>query len=108
VFFGRLAEIVDEYLRKGSSVYVEGKLRTRKWQDSNGQDRYSTEIVGEKMQMLGDPPGGRRPRGAQQREGGGQQRNEYAEQTGRGGRPAAQPRVPSGGGLDEMDDDIPF
>ena len=53
VFFGRLAEIAAEYLRKGSQVYIEGRLQTRKWQDQNGQDRYSTEIVAGEMQMLG-------------------------------------------------------
>ncbi len=53
VFFRRLAEIAGEYLRKGSQVYIEGKLQTRKWQDKNGQDRYTTEIVGNEMQMLG-------------------------------------------------------
>ena len=52
-FFGRLAEIAGEYLRKGSPVYVEGKLRTRKWQDKDGNDRYTTEIVASEMQMLG-------------------------------------------------------
>ena len=53
VFFKRLAEIVGEYLRKGSSVYIEGKLQTRKWQDQDGKDRYTTEIVAHEMQMLG-------------------------------------------------------
>ena len=53
VFFGRLAEIAGEYLKKGSQVYVEGKLQTRKWQDQNNQDRYTTEIVANEMQMLG-------------------------------------------------------
>lgn len=53
VYFGKTAEIAGEYLKKGSQVYVEGKLQTRKWQDKDGQDRYSTEIVGERMQMLG-------------------------------------------------------
>lgn len=53
VFFGRLAEIVGEYLRKGSQVYVEGRLQTRKWQDKSGNDRYTTEIVANEMQMLG-------------------------------------------------------
>src|ERR1700751_2905453 len=52
-FFGRLAEIAGEYLKKGSQVYVEGSLRTRKWQDKDGNERYSTEIVGNDMQMLG-------------------------------------------------------
>lgn len=58
VFFGRLAEIVAEYLRKGSQVYVEGRLQTRKWQDKEGNDRYTTEIVANEMQMLGGRPGG--------------------------------------------------
>ena len=58
VFFNRLAEIVTEYLRKGSQVYVEGRLRTRKWQDREGKDRYSTEIVADQMQMLGGRGGG--------------------------------------------------
>jgi single-strand DNA-binding protein len=57
VFFGRLAEIVAEYLRKGSQVYVEGRLQTRKWQDKEGNDRYTTEIVANEMQMLGGRPG---------------------------------------------------
>ena len=58
VFFGRLAEIVGEYLRKGSQVYVEGRLQTRKWTDKEGQDRYTTEIVANEMQMLGGKSGG--------------------------------------------------
>jgi len=57
VFFNRLAEIAGEYLKKGSQVYVEGSLRTRKWQDQSGQDRYTTEIVGSEMQMLGGRQG---------------------------------------------------
>ncbi len=58
VFFNRLAEIAGEYLRKGSQVYVEGSLRTRKWQDKTGNDRYTTEIVASEMQMLGSRSGG--------------------------------------------------
>lgn len=58
VFFGRLAEIVGEYLRKGSQVYVEGRIQTRKWQDKEGNDRYTTEIVANEMQMLGSKSGG--------------------------------------------------
>jgi single-strand DNA-binding protein len=58
VFFGRLAEIAGEYCRKGSQIYVEGSLRTRKWQDQSGQDRYSTEIVASEMQLLGGRGGG--------------------------------------------------
>ncbi|MDH5407101.1 MAG: single-stranded DNA-binding protein, partial [Gammaproteobacteria bacterium] len=58
VFFRRLAEIAGEYLKKGSKVYIEGKLQTRKWQDNNGQDRYTTEIIGNEMQMLDSRGGG--------------------------------------------------
>ena len=58
VFFGRLAEIVSEYLKKGAQVYVEGRLQTRKWQDQSGADRYTTEIVANEMQMLGSRGGG--------------------------------------------------
>ena len=64
VFFNRLAEVAGEYLKKGSQVYIEGKIQTRKWQDNNGNDRWSTEIVGNEMQMLGsrsDNAGGGRP-----------------------------------------------
>jgi single-strand DNA-binding protein len=94
-FFGKLAEIAGEYLKKGSPVYVEGRIRTRKWQDKEGQERYSTEIVADRMQLLG----GRGGAGA-------------AESTSR--EPAAAiagtPKGPAkkGGGFDEMDDDIPF
>jgi single-strand DNA-binding protein len=59
--FGKLAEIAAEYLRKGSQVYIEGKLRTRKWQDKQGNDRYTTEIVADEMQMLGSRSGGGAP-----------------------------------------------
>src|SRR5436190_18431962 len=61
-YFGRLAEVAGEYLKKGSQIYVEGSLRTRKWQDKDGQDRYSTEIRGDVMQMLGRREGGGTPR----------------------------------------------
>ena len=93
VLFRRLAEIAGEYLKKGAKVYVEGKLQTRKWQDQNGQDRYTTEIVADQLQMLDSRGGGSAPmessgnRGASQPQGGGD--------TGFGG-----------GG--DFDDDIPF
>jgi single-strand DNA-binding protein len=111
-FFGRLAEIAAEYLKKGSSVYIEGRIRTRKWTDQAGAERYSTEIVGEQMQMLG----GRGGASAGGDEGGGYQQREPAERPARaaGGaaRPAAgasRPSAPAAGGnFDEMDDDIPF
>jgi single-strand DNA-binding protein len=71
VFFNRLAEIVGEYLRKGSQVYIEGKLQTRKWQDQSGQDRYTTEIVANEMQMLGGRAGEGAPRQPGASQGGG-------------------------------------
>lgn len=83
VFNGKLAEIVQQYLRKGSKIYVEGSLRTRKWQDQSGQDRYATEIRCDQMQMLGDKP-----------QGGGQERQPQA-------RPQPQAQA------DNLDD-LPF
>jgi single-strand DNA-binding protein len=94
--FGRLAEVAGEYLRKGSQVYIEGRLRTRKWQDKQGNDRYSTEIIAGEMQMLGGRGGG----------------------AGAGAGASAEPRParsgatePASGGAErdvEFDDDIPF
>jgi single-strand DNA-binding protein len=93
--FNRLAEIAAEYLRKGSQVYIEGKLRTRKWQDKSGQDRYTTEIIADEMQMLGGRGGsGGGDFGGGAPSGGGQQ--------GGGGNAPPQP------GPDDFDDDIPF
>ena len=69
VFFNRLAEIAGEYLRKGRQVYIEGSLRTRKWQDQNGQDRYTTEIVADQMQMLDSRGGGTADMGSRPSEG---------------------------------------
>ena len=63
VFRGKLAEVAGEYLKKGSQVYVEGRLRTRKWQDKEGQDKYTTEIMADRMQMLGSRAGAGEPRG---------------------------------------------
>ena len=100
VFFGRLGEIAGEYLRKGSKVYVEGRLQTRKWQAQDGTDRYSTEIVANDMQML-DGRG----------EGGG---GDFGGSDGGGGsRPSSapsRPAEPAGGstGGGDFDDDIPF
>lgn len=108
VFFNRLAEIAAEYLRKGSKVYVEGSLRTRKWQDQSGQDKYTTEIVANEMQMLDSrgSAGGGDNQGSNNW-GGGQPQN-----TGYGGSQQA-PAQQSGGGLSPaadapFDDDIPF
>ena len=98
VAFQRLAEIMGEYLKKGSQVYIEGKLQTRKWQDQNGQDRYSTEIVANDMQMLGGRGG---DAGGQSQPGGG----------GGGFRKSSAPQqAPAKPALDNDfdDDDIPF
>ena len=92
-FFGKLAEIAGEYLKKGSQVYVEGSLRTRKWQDREGKDRYTTEIVADRMQMLGSRGGG----------------SEAMSQ-----EAPAKEHTPSksegkgGGGIEDLEDDIPF
>ena len=126
VFNGRLAEIVGQYLRKGSQVYVEGSLRTRKWTDQSGVEKYSTEIRADQMQMLGSRQG----MGGGAQGGGGYDDGGYGGDAGGGydnaprraapvaQRPAAPaprpapapmaqaPRAPSG--FDDMDDDIPF
>ena len=93
--FNRLAEVAAEYLRKGSQVYIEGKLRTRKWQDKSGQDRWTTEIVADEMQMLGG-------RGGAGGGGGGGSAPMSSSQD--SGPPGAPPQA----GPDDFDDDIPF
>ena len=118
VFYDRLAEIAGEYLKKGRSVYVEGRLKTRKWQDKEGQDRYTTEIIAQEMQLLGSRDGGGGGGGGGD-EGGGYSRESY----GGGGGGAGAGRSAGGGGggggggarkpapapsLGDMDDDIPF
>lgn len=99
--FGRLAEIAGEYLRKGSQVYIEGRLRTRKWQDKQGNDRYTTEIVANEMQMLGG--GGRGGMG-------GEGRSEARASGGGGGARGGEGAYegPRGDDKDSFDDDIPF
>ncbi|MGD9786354.1 MAG: single-stranded DNA-binding protein [Sulfuricellaceae bacterium] len=101
-FFGKLAEIAGEYLKKGSQVYVEGRLQTRKWQDKEGQDRYTTEIVADKMQMLGGRGGG--GNAFEVVEGGGGRSSGGASGGSRGGSAPAK----SGGEFDDFEDDIPF
>jgi len=99
--FNRLAEIAAEYLRKGSQVYIEGKLRTRKWQGQDGQDRYTTEIIADEMQMLGGrggAGGGGSFGGGGGQQGGGQQ----------GGGQKGGGSAPPQPGPDDFDDDIPF
>jgi single-strand DNA-binding protein len=97
VLFGKLAEIAAEYVRKGSKIYVEGRLQTRKWQDKEGRDNYSTEIVANDMQML-DSRGGGAPVGTSEGGGG------YGGPRGGGGAAPSQPGPDSGG----WDDDVPF
>jgi single-strand DNA-binding protein len=137
VFNGRLAEIAGQYLRKGSQVYVEGSLRTRKWTDKDGVEKYTTEIRADQMQMLGSRQGMGGPSGGPEDDGGYSQGggggggysqggngggNGGGSGSGGGGyaprAPAAAPRAPapaprqapakSSSGFDDMDDDIPF
>jgi len=94
VMFGRVAEVAEQYLKKGSQAYFEGRLQTRKWTDKEGQDKYTTEVVADRMQMLGSRSGG----------GGG----DYS-----GGQQSSNKASESGasefsGGLDDLEDDIPF
>lgn len=117
VLYDRLAEVAGEYLKKGRPVYIEGRLKTRKWQDKDGNDRYTTEVVAEHLQLLGSREGGegdhggegesRRPSGSQRSHGDRLQerRTGYSNS---GSAPAPRPAQKSSTGFDEMDDDIPF
>ena len=118
VLFGRLGEIAAEYLKKGSQVYIEGSLRTRKWQDKQGTERYSTEIVGNDMQMLGGRGGGGGMGGGA---GAGSGASGSAAGSGQGGSPSggrggdpfpeyshSDSGSSPGGGREDFDDDIPF
>jgi len=102
-FFGKLAEIAGEYLKKGSQVYVEGRLQTRKWQDKDGNDRYTTEIVADRMQMLGSRGGA----------GGGNFEVQDRPASSGGGAPSGgagggSKPAKKGGDFDDFEDDIPF
>jgi single-strand DNA-binding protein len=113
VFFDRLAEIAGEYLKKGRSVYVEGRLRTRKWTDKEGKDQYTTEIVATEMQMLGSREGGGAGAGSPSEDDGGHgERSAPPQRPAAASRPAVQaasrPAAKSSTGFDNMDDDIPF
>ncbi|MBI6549831.1 single-stranded DNA-binding protein [Xenorhabdus lircayensis] len=115
VLFGKLAEVAGEYLRKGSQVYIEGSLQTRKWQDQSGQDRYTTEIVvnvGGTMQMLGGRGGAAGQEAPAQSGGWGQPQQPQASQQFSGGgapsRPAQSPAPQSNEPPMDFDDDIPF
>jgi single-strand DNA-binding protein len=107
VFFDRLAEIAGEYLKKGKSIYVEGRLKTRKWTDKDGVEKYTTEIVAQEMTMLGSREGAGMGAGAMGDDSG--------APTARSAPPAGRPAAPAGKapaksntGFDDMDDDIPF
>ena len=125
VFYDRLAEIAGEYLKKGRTVYVEGRLTTRKWQDKEGQDRYTTEIIAAEMQLLGSREGMGGGGSMPADDGGGYSRESYGDGGGgggaarsgggsarsgggggSGGAPARKPAPATG--LTDMDDDIPF
>ena len=110
VFYDRLAEIAGEYLKKGKSVYVEGRLKTRKWTDKEGVEKYTTEIVADNMQMLGGREGGGGGMGGGDDMGGGQERQERPQRSAPPARsaPAPKPAAKSATGFDDMDDDIPF
>jgi single-strand DNA-binding protein len=119
VFFDRQAEVAGEYLKKGSSVYVEGRLKTRKWTDKEGVERYTTEIVAEVMQLLGsrqgmgggahgDDEGGGGGGGGNYGERSAPQRSAPAPASRPAPAPAPRPAPKSATGFDNMDDDIPF
>lgn len=105
--FGRLAEIMGEYLKKGSKVYIEGSLRTRKWQDKQGNDRYTTEIIANEMQMLDGQRGGSHDTGGRTGPGSGHDSDRPSNKT-----PQQQERernrINDGSDRQEFDDDIPF
>ncbi|UVW28604.1 single-stranded DNA-binding protein [Massilia sp. H6] len=111
-FFGRLAEIVGQYLKKGSSVYVEGRLQTRKYTDKDGIERYATDIIAENMQMLGGRQGmGGNDMGGGMDDGGGyepQQQQQRPAPRQAPPAPAARPQPKPAPNFSDMDDDIPF
>ena len=106
--FGKVAEIAGEYLRKGRPVYVEGRLKTRKWTDKEGRDNYTTEVIAEQMQLLGSREG--MGEGSAEASQGGGYRRGGEERATRPSAPRAAPAKSTGAesGFDEMDDDIPF
>ena len=118
VFYDRLAEIAGEYLKKGRSIYVEGRLKTRKWTDKEGKDNYTTEVIAQEMNMLGSREGagggGGASGGSAEDDGGGYSERSAPQRSAPASRPAAQaaarPAAPqkSSTGFDNMDDDIPF
>lgn len=131
VMFNRLGEVAGEYLKKGSQVYIEGKIQTKKWQGQDGQDRYSTEIIASEMQMLGSRAGGASDFGGAPADGGGQQyqsqpqqqapaqqqqapqqgqsyQQQAPQQQGQAPQQQQAPQQKNNSGFDDFDDDIPF
>ena len=114
VFYDRLAEIAGEYLKKGRSIYVEGRLKTRKWTDKDGAEKYTTEIIAQEMNMLGSREGMGGGSGGSEDDGGGySERSASAPRSAPASRPAPQAAArpapqKSSTGFDNMDDDIPF
>ena len=104
VFYNRLAEIAGEYLKKGRPVYVEGRIKTRKWQNKEGVDQYTTEVVADNMQLLGGRDGG------DGGSSGGNEGGSGAPRPAARAQQASRPAAPAAGGanLSDMDDDIPF
>jgi single-strand DNA-binding protein len=105
VMFNRLAEIAGEYLKKGSQAYIEGHIRTRKWQAQDGQDRYTTEIVADSMNMLDSRSGGTSEFGGEQPQGGYSRPSGPSQQPAPQSSPGSMPPPPN---YDDFDDDIPF
>lgn len=101
--FGKQAEIAGQYLKKGSTVYIEGRLQTRKWTDKEGAERTTTEVVADRMQMLGGRDGGSRENNDGDHNYSQQAPREQSQQQASGGN-----GIPSSGGFDDFDDDIPF
>lgn len=118
VFFGKLAEIAGQYLKKGRQIYVEGSLRTRKWTDKDGQERYTTEIRADEMKMLGNREGGGDSSSSSSRDsgdygnrgedGGGYSSAPPSRASARSNAPSRPEPSPAAGGFGDFDDDIPF
>lgn len=111
-FFNRIAEVAGEYLRKGSLIYVEGRIRTRKWQDQNGQDRYTTEIIAEQMQMLDSKSGGtgnfNDGQNTNTAYSAPNQTTTAPTQSASNNNPPSMPDAPAPASYEDFDDDIPF
>jgi single-strand DNA-binding protein len=107
-FFGKLAEIVGQYLKKGRSVYVEGRIKTRKYTDKDGVEKYATDIIANEMQMLGSREGMGGPSGDEEGSAGGYSRPAPASRPAATAAAAQQAQAKPSSGFDDMDDDIPF